>query len=371
MEQLTRRENFLRAARRQSFQWIPLDFGLNPGALLTFKQNAGAQAKVDEYFNFDGKWLSGRGTMNRPLPDYRKLYFADGSLPENAVIDEYGMATVTDPATDDQQHYYPMRNFSSAQDVDAFPWPSAAEEASRYEGLTEQVSQAQAAGFCVHVSGAQGWFQGNCELMGYDNFLMHLGEDSPVARRLMERWSERQVWRMEQCAKSGADIIQSGDDVATQIGTMISPAMFREQFFPQMRAAIQAAKRINPQVLIRHHCCGNCSAVLEDYIAAGVDILDPCQPECMDLFELKRRYGKSVSFHGGIGVQSVLPHGTPQEVRDAVRRTVDVMADGGGYLCSSSHSIGRDVPWANIVAMVEALREYGAPPPVGQKYKVG
>lgn len=369
MEQLTRRENFLRAARRQSCQWIPLDFGLNPGALLTFKQHAGAQAKVDEYFNFDGKWLSGRGSMNRPMPDYRKLYFADGSLPEHAVIDEYGMATVTDVDTDDQQHYYPMRNFSTPQEVAAYPWPSKAEELSRYEGLAEQVTEAQAAGYCVHVSGGGGWFQNNCEFMGYDTFLLHLAEDSPVARRLIERWSQRQVWRAEECARSGADIIQSGDDVATQIGTMISPEMFHERFFPLMREAIQAARRIKPEVLIRHHCCGNCSALLEDYIAAGVDILDPCQPECMDLFELKRRYGKVVTFHGGIGVQSVLPHGTPGEVRDAVRRTIDALAEGGGYLCSSSHSIGRDVPWANIVAMVAAVREYGEPPPVGQKYK--
>jgi uroporphyrinogen decarboxylase len=101
--------------------------------------------------------------------------------------------------------------------------------------------------------------------------------------------------------------------------------------------------------------------MIDGFLEAGIDILDPCQPECMDVFALKRRYGKVLTFHGGIGVQSVLPNGTPDEVKDMVRRTIDIMNEGGGYLCSSSHSLGQDIPWQNILAFVEAVREYGHP----------
>ena len=101
--------------------------------------------------------------------------------------------------------------------------------------------------------------------------------------------------------------------------------------------------------------------MIDGFIEAGIDIMDPCQPEAMDIFELKRRYGKVLTFHGGIGVQSVLPGGTPEQVRDTVRKTIDIMGDGGGYLCSSSHCLGRDIPWRNIMAFAETVMEYGHP----------
>ena len=82
----------------------------------------------------------------------------------------------------------------------------------------------------------------------------------------------------------------------------------------------------------------------------------------MDIFSLKDRYGDRLSFHGGIGVQSVMPFGTPQEVRDTVRRTIDHMsARGGGYLCSTAHMIRPDVPWANVMALVQTVQESGHP----------
>ena len=81
----------------------------------------------------------------------------------------------------------------------------------------------------------------------------------------------------------------------------------------------------------------------------------------MDIFELKRRYGKVLSFHGGIGVQSVLPHGTVQEVKDMVRKTIDIMDEGGGYICSPSHALRPEIPWENFMAVVEVIKEYGHP----------
>ena len=137
--------------------------------------------------------------------------------------------------------------------------------------------------------------------------------------------------------------------------------MWRKYIFPVMHGCIKAAKDIKPDILISYHSCGDVSTLIEDFIEAGIDILDPCQPEAMDIFDLKQRYGDVLTFRGGIGVQSVLPYGTPQEVRDKVRQTIDVMDDGGGYLCSTSHNLRPEIPWKNIMAMVETVREYGTP----------
>jgi uroporphyrinogen decarboxylase len=102
--------------------------------------------------------------------------------------------------------------------------------------------------------------------------------------------------------------------------------------------------------------------LFEGFIEAGVDILNPIQPECMDIFALKKEYGERLSFHGGIGVQSVMPFGTATQVRDTVRRTIEGMsAGGGGYLCSTAHMIRPEVPWENIMALVETVKEFGHP----------
>lgn len=353
------RENFLKAARRQQPAWVPLDFGMSRGALRQFHEQAGEDTDPGAYFKFDGAWLGPTGTR-RPAPDWRKLYYNDGSLPEGATIDpESGTAHLYNPASDDQMDFFPLRNITTAKEVDDYPWPDAAAP-YRYENLAEKVAQKQREDHAVFVGGF-GFFENTWNLRGFEQLMIDMAEDSPVARRLFERLHESNVAKAELLAKSGADILQCGSDVATQRGPLMSPAMWRQYVFPLMRDAIRAAKKINPDILVIYHSCGNVSSMIDGFLEAGIDILDPCQPECMDIFELKRRYGKVLTFHGGIGVQSVLPNGTPDEVKDMVRRTIDVMGEGGGYLCSSSHNLRPDIPWRNILAFVEAVREYGHP----------
>jgi len=135
------------------------------------------------------------------------------------------------------------------------------------------------------------------------------------------RMAEIQVAVAEQAARSGADVVCMGGDVATQQGPMMSPKMWRHWIFPMMCDCIRAAKAANPDVLIDFHSCGNVTALVDGLVEAGIDILNPCQPEAMDIFELKRRYGDRLSFHGGIGVQSATSKGqTPQPPRDRPRK---------------------------------------------------
>lgn len=356
---LTPRDNFLRAARRQNPKWVPMDFGGSRRVEEIWREHAGANVDFCEYFRFDGRWM-GPGPTRKSTPDWRMLYYADGSLPKEAEIEaEWGCGFVDDPATDDRQMYFPLRNIQTAAEVDAFPWPDAG-AAYRYDGKAAKVRETQANGYAVHFGGAV-IFESVWNLRGFEQLMMDMAEGAPVAKRLFERMYETNVRLLEQGARTGADVLTMGGDVATQRGPLMSRKTWREYIFPVMRDAIRAAKKANPNVLIDYHSCGNVTQLIDDFIEAGIDILNPVQPECMDIFELKRCYGKQVAFHGGIGVQSVLPHGTPQQVKDMVRKTIDVMAEGGGYICTSSHSIGHDVPWENVMAMVEAVREYGHP----------
>ena len=90
-----------------------------------------------------------------------------------------------------------------------------------------------------------------------------------------------------------------------------------------------------------------------------MDILNPVQPECMDIARLKKSYGERLSFGGGIGVQTTMPFGTPDDVRAAVKQLIRDAGKGGGLLIAPAHLIERDVPWCNVEAFVEAVYAYG------------
>jgi len=157
--------------------------------------------------------------------------------------------------------------------------------------------------------------------------------------------------------KSGIDILQLGDDIASQRGMILSAEMWRDWLKPRLAQVITAAKSVNPDVLICYHSDGNPTAVVPDLIEIGVDILNPIQPECMDPVHLKTEFGDRLSFWGCIGTQSVFPFGTATEVRETVRHLVDTVGKGGGLLLAPTHMVEPEVPWENILAFVDAAKE--------------
>ena len=357
---ITYRENYLKAARRQNPAWIPFDAGMSAGFAKKFHAHAGPDADLCEYFNYDGRWI-GPGPTRRPTPDWRAMYYADGSLPDNAVLnDAWGTAHVYYDDSDNQRDYFPLRNITTPEEVDAYPWPDIGAE-YRFAGLAERTAELQARGLAVHANGPPGFFEPVWGLRGFDTLMMDMASGEPLAARLFDRLRELSILAAEGVARAGADVMPVGADVATQRGPLMSRELWRTYIRPVMADSIQAAKRIKPDILVDYHSCGDVSAILDDLVETGIDILNPCQPEVMDIFELKRRYGNVLSFHGGIGVQSVLPYGTPGEVKDTVRRTIEIMGAGGGYICSPSHNLRPEIPWENVIAMVEAIKEYGHP----------
>ena len=356
------RDNYLRIARRDNPQWMTLDFGVSRGAMKMFREHLGADVDLCAHYKFDGAWVGPTGGTRRPTPDWRALYYADGSLPAEATIDpEWGAAQVYNAEHDDATFYCPLRNVSSVAELDAYPWPDDVGAAHRFAGVKERVEAAHAKGLPVYCGGIN-FFEAPWGICGFENLFMAMAADEPWARKFFHKHTEGLVRTAEQIALTGADILQSGSDVATQAAPMMSPAMWRDWLLPMMRDTFAAAKRIKPDILCFYHSDGNVEPLIEGFIEAGVDILNPIQPECMDIFAVKERYGDRISFHGGIGVQTTLPFGTPREVRDTVRRAIDKMsAGGGGYYCAPAHRIRPEVPWENVVAFVETIREYGHP----------
>lgn len=105
-----------------------------------------------------------------------------------------------------------------------------------------------------------------------------------------------------------------------------------------------------------HHSCGNVVELMPDMVEAGVDVFDPYQPEVMDTRAIREQYRGRLAFWGGLSVQEVLPHGTPDDVRRETRRLLAEMAPGGGYVLAPSHSLTGDIPPENIDAFLEVAR---------------
>ena len=158
---------------------------------------------------------------------------------------------------------------------------------------------------------------------------------------------------IDRVAELGADAMYFGDDFGQQRGLIMGPRHFRRYLKPRLEQMYAYAKGKGLRVAI--HSCGDVSEIVGDLIEMGVDIINPFQPEAMDVFALKREYGKHVTFNGGIGTQHLLPQGTPEEIRAAVRDCITQLGAGGGYIMETAKPVMEDVPAENVAALLDAM----------------
>jgi len=168
-------------------------------------------------------------------------------------------------------------------------------------------------------------------------------------------------------AAAGTDIVWIGDDLGTQRSLVMSPAMYRQWYRPRHRRIVDHVRSIRGDVKIAFHCCGHVTPLIRDLIEIGIDILEAVQAECMDIGQLKREFGREITFWGGVGAQSVLARTTPEQVAAGVQRTLCLMASGGGYIAAPCHTLTEEVPWSSIVAFHQAVKAYGAYPNPGSQ----
>jgi uroporphyrinogen decarboxylase len=193
-----------------------------------------------------------------------------------------------------------------------------------------------------------------------DNFLMLLAGDPDRAHDFLEKLVSIHLKNLEKFLGAVGpyiDVILFGDDLGSQRGPQMSPKMYREFFKPRHARMWRRAKEL-AKVKVMLHCCGGVREILPDLIEAGLDTINPVQITCkgMDPQGLKTDFGKDMTFWGGgCDTRDILPHGTPAQVREHVKRQVEMLAPGGGFVFQQVHNIMADVPPQNIVAMLDAV----------------
>ena len=231
----------------------------------------------------------------------------------------------------------------------AFPDP---DDPSRYSSYDE-ILEANKDGFFVANLGFS-LFERAWTLAGMESLLMAMGTNPGFVHSLLDRILDFNLRIIENACSFDIDAMMFGDDWGHQYGLIMGPEFWREFIKPRVREMYQLARSKAKFVFI--HSCGKVDETFPDLIECGLDMFNPFQPEVMDVFEMKRKYGDVLSFYGGISTQRTLPYRTVNEVKDEVKRLIDIVGRDGGYVASPAHAIPADAKPENIAAMIDVLQ---------------
>lgn len=260
---------------------------------------------------------------------------------------------------------HPLSQINTIREIDSYTWPDM-DDPSRLLNVHDHARQLKAENKYA-IMGTP-WLLFPLEraysLQGMDQFLTNMALEPDFAQELLKKITDLCKSLMGNFLRETGeylDIIKIGDDLGMQDRLMISPQMYRKFLKPIHSDYISFIKN-NTNAKLFFHSDGDIYDLLDDFVEIGVDILNPIQTHAGrlgNLVNLKKRYGKQLCFCGAIDTQQVLPFGTPRQVQQEVQRVIKQLAPGGGYLLAAVHTITDQVPVENVIAMIEAVEEYG------------
>lgn len=189
------------------------------------------------------------------------------------------------------------------------------------------------------------------------NFLMDLVEHPAFAHELLDRICEFNLSLIEQACQYDIDCVRFGDDWGQQGGLIMGPHYWREFIKPPFARMVKKAASYGKATFL--HSDGDLTEIVPDLIEIGLTILNPVQPDVMDIYGLKKEYGADITFWGGVSVQHLLPDSTPDQLRRELDRLMTEVGAGGGFVISPTHSMGSDIPLENLVVMLDAFTKQG------------
>jgi uroporphyrinogen decarboxylase len=265
-------------------------------------------------------------------------------------------------------HYMPLHGpfqelaEPTVRHLDNSPWPDPA-DAGRFRGLRERARNlhedtdyAVVLDFWVGPLHLSQFIRGFAESL--EDLLLRPDFAASLMDHILDVWLDVAERALREAGEF-VDVVVFYDDIGTQGGPLISPALYRRLVKPRHRRMVDMIKRHGKRLLF--HSCGAVYNFIPDLIDIGIDALNPVQVSAagMDAARLKREFGRDLCFWGGIDSQTVLSTGSPGQVREEVKRRVEDLGAGGGYVLCAVHNIQPEVPPENIVAMYEAARELG------------
>jgi uroporphyrinogen decarboxylase len=383
---MTSRERVLAVLNHEVPDRVPIIIGVSnaTGIKMTpyqgLKKHLGIQAADDYLYDWPelGTARIDEATMQRLHGDARgvldrfpqKIEECNRTRePHSACLDDWGMGqTEIEPGVW-FPGYHPLADATKIEDLENYQgWPEMDDPYRVEQAAADAQRLDQDNRFAIL---ATPWlmfpFERAFGLQGMDKFLMNMAMYPDFAEAMLKKNLElckQHTGHFLEATGEYIDMIKIGDDLGSQDRLMISPKMYRKMLKPIHADLIQFIKE-RTKAKVFFHTDGDVFDLIGDFIEIGVDILNPIQTSAgkmADLRGLKDQFGKQIVFCGAVDTQHILPHGTPEEVRQEMKRVINILGEGGGYMVASVHTVMNEVPPENILAMVDATLEFGTYP---------
>ncbi len=334
------KERVVAALKREKGDYVPTFEGSITSDILRELTGSGSLVEAAKTLEVDGIVVK---------PDYTREY-----LSEDSYINEWGITYRKTVDFIDAIVETPIHDVWEYGEY-AFPDPYAPHRFETLERAVREIGDEKAV-----ILNLRDIFSDVRDLLGYENALIAVMLEQEHFAGLLEKTMEWN-YTLAKIAREryGIEVVMTTDDITTNTGLLFSPKLYFDFFYPRFKRVISGFKDLG--YLCVKHCDGDVNALLDSWIEAGVDCIDPVDPNGnMNLKQLKAKYGDRLALKGNVDCQGVLVSGTPAEVKSAARKCIEDAAKGGGYILSSSNSIHSGVPAENFAAMLEAVKEYGA-----------
>ena len=275
--------------------------------------------------------------------------------PDGTFVDEWG---VTYRSNLEAVHHPVAGPIKTLEDAKAYTPPDA-DVPHRLGQLPEVVARYRGKrAICFHHRAAFMW---SAYLMNIDRILMSFLTEPDLVELVLDKVLESNMQVVRRAIRAGAEVIVLGDDYAANLGPLMSPKVFEHFILPRLKKMIDMIHEEGAFCI--KHTDGNIYSLLDMLVKAGSDGINPFEPVAgMELKKAKQLIGDRVCLTGNIDCAHLLPHGSVEDVYAAVRQAIADAGAGGGYIVTSSNSIHSSCKPENLIAMVEACKQYGAYP---------
>lgn len=357
---MTHKERFLMAIQHEEPDRVPIDVWYTPEAERKMLKHLGEKTEKLSLYAADGGYLPhlmGHDFLITWIGPCTSYYMKD----TEEYYDEWGIKwRWVDTKSGNRYTEMVEHPLAHIDDPDQFTMPDF-KNMGRYKASREMIEK-HGKEYGIMGGIACSLFELSWYLRGMEKVL----EDMVLRKDFLHAYLDKLlgwVWDAGTIlVKLGVDVIWIGDDFGSQDRLLISPALFREFFKPRYARFFSHLRSLNPQIKFAFHTDGYNWPIIQDFIDAGVNILNPVQPKSMDPAELKKKFGKQLTLWGTIDNQQTMPFGSVEDVIEETKLRLKTVAPGGGLLLGPSHNVQPQVPIENIMAFYETVKKFGAYP---------
>lgn len=353
---MNKRENLLSLLRRQGFSEIPVEFKLCPSLIEEFHKHTNTEMNYADYFQMPWIPVEDLRLSHTDSSKFKKYY--DYELKPGTNINQWGVAH--EPGSEAAKHMtrmmHPLKKVEDIEEILEYPFPDYKEASVLHQ--KQQVEQIHEKGLAACGNMQCTIWETSWYIRSMEELMMDMMSEDIKAGILLDKVTEASCIRAQAYARAGVDILFLGDDIGMQRTPLMSEDLYVTWLKPRLKKVIDSAKKEKPDLIVFYHTCGFVLPFIPHLIEAGIDVLNPVQPECMNFKEIHEKYSDKLSFHGTIGTQTTMPFGTVKDVRREVFKNLEIAGSKGGLFVAPTHVLEPEVPWENVLAYVKACKDF-------------